>query len=331
MNPMTTASQETTSRRWMLPFLAALVAILATLVSSATASAATTGVAETRVRASNLAATVFVEPPQHETAGQQLGNNPPRAKTTVATGVAAEAADAAATTGLRDAAESCLNSFTADTPVTMADGTKKPISKVKVGDEVLAADPETGKTKAEPVVQLIRHSGQHAMVLISLADGSVLDSTDGHPIWDATTKQFTDASQLRVGDKIETSNGELITIARVTDYRDDLTAYNLQIDQIHTYYAGTTAVLVHNSCKPNPFRGTNMADEESLNFHYARHGAGRSIEQYASDAQAFAENPTGKTSSVILRDGTTGIKYRTPGSPGGILDGNGNLITFWYR
>jgi hypothetical protein len=130
----------------------------------------------------------------------------------------------------------------------MADGTKKPISKVEVGDKVLATDPETGKSKTEPVVRLIRHSGEHAMVLISLADGSVLDSTDGHPIWDATTRQFTDASQLRVGDKIETSNGQLITIARLTDYVDDLTAYNLQIGQTHTYYAGTTPVLVHNSC-----------------------------------------------------------------------------------
>lgn len=40
-----------------------------------------------------------------------------------------------------DAAESCLNSFTGDTPVTMADGSKKPIDQIKVGDKVLATDP----------------------------------------------------------------------------------------------------------------------------------------------------------------------------------------------
>lgn len=157
------------------------------------------------------------------------------------------AADDAATVG-SDAAKACLNSFTADTPVTLANGKQEPISKVKVGDKVLATDPETGETRAEPVEQLIRHSGKHAMVLISLADGSVLDSTDGHPIWDATTGRFTDANKLKVGDKIETAGGGLLTIAGLTGYSAGLTAYNLQISTIHTYYAGTTPVLVHNSC-----------------------------------------------------------------------------------
>jgi hypothetical protein len=41
----------------------------------------------------------------------------------------------------RDAAESCLNSFTGDTPITMADRWKKPIKDVKVGEKVLATDP----------------------------------------------------------------------------------------------------------------------------------------------------------------------------------------------
>jgi hypothetical protein len=180
--------------------------------------------------------------------------------------VAAETADAGASTLGRDAAESCLNSFTGDTPVLMADGSEKPIKDVKVGDNVLATDPETGETKAEPVEQLIRHSGRHAMVLVALADGSVLDSTDGHPIWDATSGQFTHASQLHVGDQIETRNHQLITVTGLTTYSADLTAYNLQIDEIHTYYAGVTPVLVHNSCGP-PFlaqtRGARMTTPQA--------------------------------------------------------------------
>lgn len=161
-------------------------------------------------------------------------------------------------------AASCLNSFTADTPVTMADGKQEPISKVKVGDKVLATDPETGQTRAEPVVQLIRHSGRHEMVLISLADGSVLYSTAGHPIWNATTGLFTDASSLHAGDEIETSNGQLITISYLTDYSVDLTAYNLQISTIHTYYAGTTPVLVHNSCGMLGEGGTQVTSKTLL-------------------------------------------------------------------
>lgn len=158
-----------------------------------------------------------------------------------------DAADTEGTTA-GDLAKSCGNSFTSDTPVTMADGSTKLIKDVKVGDKVLATDPQTGQTKAEPVVALIRHSGVHAMVLVTLANGSVLDATGGHKIWDATQATFVDADQLRAGDKIETENGALITIADLTSYSADLTAYNLQISTIHTYYAGTTPVLVHNSC-----------------------------------------------------------------------------------
>ncbi len=39
---------------------------------------------------------------------------------------------------------SCLtNSFTGDTLVLMADGTRKPIKDVKLGDKVMATDPIT--------------------------------------------------------------------------------------------------------------------------------------------------------------------------------------------
>ncbi|MBA3782291.1 MAG: hypothetical protein H0X12_10640 [Nocardioides sp.] len=89
MRPRT---QQTTPGRWMRLFLAALVAVLATILSSASASAATTTGAETRVRASNLAVGVLVEPPQQETAGQRLGNDRLGVETTVATGVAANTA-----------------------------------------------------------------------------------------------------------------------------------------------------------------------------------------------------------------------------------------------
>lgn len=102
------------------------------------------------------------------------------------------------------------------------------------------------------------------MVLITLADGSALDSTAGHPIWDATTGQFTDAANLHIGDKIESTKGVLTTIAGLTSYAADLTAYNLQIDHIHTYYAGITPVLVHNSCGYTPAGGFADSDIDEV-------------------------------------------------------------------
>jgi RHS repeat-associated protein len=80
------------------------------------------------------------------------------------------------------------------------------------------------------------------------------------------------------------------------------------------------------------WRGTNMSDEDSFNYHYAKHGAGRTPAQYAQDAKSWAANPTGVGTPVKLADGTMGMRYRTPGGgPGGILDSNGNIVTFWYQ
>ncbi len=87
------SAQGANSRRWGLVFLAALVAVLATILSSATASATTTGGAETRVGAHNVTADVLFEPPQSETAGQQLGEAVPWRQIVVATGVAAKGVD----------------------------------------------------------------------------------------------------------------------------------------------------------------------------------------------------------------------------------------------
>jgi hypothetical protein len=48
-------------------------------------------------------------------------------------------------------------SFDEDPPVLMADGTHKPISEIKVGGEVLAADPETSERTPCKVTALIVH------------------------------------------------------------------------------------------------------------------------------------------------------------------------------
>lgn len=78
-------------RRWLLRYLAALVAALAAILGFTTASASAAGVAETRVGAFNVAGQLLVEPPQHVSAGQRLGEASPHTRFVVATGVAANA------------------------------------------------------------------------------------------------------------------------------------------------------------------------------------------------------------------------------------------------
>jgi hypothetical protein len=136
--------------------------------------------------------------------------------------------------------------------VLLADGKMIPIDRVLVGDKVLATDPVTGVSAALPITDLIVHSGPHTMTAVTLADGATIVATDHHWFWDATTGRFTDADALRAGDKLREVTGRLVRVAKTRTYVASVTAYNLTISGIHTYYviAGTNSVLVHNTCGP---------------------------------------------------------------------------------
>ncbi|MFE7455797.1 polymorphic toxin-type HINT domain-containing protein [Streptomyces sp. NPDC057554] len=63
------------------------------------------------------------------------------------------------------------NSFVPGTLVVMADGTRKPIEDVKLGDKVLATDPKTGETTAQPVVATILGDGAKNLVKVTVRTG----------------------------------------------------------------------------------------------------------------------------------------------------------------
>jgi hypothetical protein len=130
----------------------------------------------------------------------------------------------------------------------MADGTTNPISEVQVGDWVIAEDPESGERGARQVTHLWVH--QDTIIDLEI-DGHDVATTEDHPFWNHTDQEWQAASALDVGDLVLTSGGATLTVdgldwgsARTT------TAYNLTVDDIHTYYVlvGDDEVLVHNIC-----------------------------------------------------------------------------------
>lgn len=94
------------------------------------------------------------------------------------------------------------NSFTADTPVLMADGATKPIQQVEVGDYVLATDPRTGQTIPAPVTATIEGTGTKTLVDLGVdtdGDGqadATLTATDKHPIWAADPTDVASSGEL---------------------------------------------------------------------------------------------------------------------------------------
>lgn len=147
------------------------------------------------------------------------------------------------------------NSFVPGTLVLMADGSHKLIEDVQVGDRVIAADPQTGKVEAKPVIALIAGEGSKNLVQIAVdIDGDkgdaigVVIATDAHPMWVASARRWVDAGKLSPGMLLRTASGGYARVTAISTWTAIQQVYNLTIEDFHTYYvlAGDQAVLVHN-------------------------------------------------------------------------------------
>lgn len=104
------------------------------------------------------------------------------------------------------------------------------------------------------------------MATVRLANGVVIDATDHHPFWAANRSEWMDAIDLVAGDVVVAADGRRLMVIGAAVRKQDLTAYNLTINDLHTYYAGDNPVLAHNS-SCNPFdadRWLEGADPEDV-------------------------------------------------------------------
>jgi RHS repeat-associated protein len=169
-------------------------------------------------------------------------------------------------------------SFSADTKVLMADGTTKPISEIEPGDQVLAADPQTGERSVQTVAATWVHDDW--LVDLQLADTNsvgggierfssgvtlgTVNTTTGHPFWNRTDQQWQAAEELTPGDRLLTvGDGRLVMVVGIlTSNQHYAATYNLTTTATRTYFvlAGSTPVLVHNTgpaCGPRFVAGSN--------------------------------------------------------------------------
>jgi hypothetical protein len=124
----------------------------------------------------------------------------------------------------------------------------KAIEDIKVGDWVMAKDPDdSGPPTPHRVIGLPRNWTEH-VVHIEVRGGAELQSTRAHPFWN-DERGWTNASDLHPGDHLLDDKGGRVVVdgVRVEDRTCD--TYNLTVEGVHTFYvvAGEIPVLVHNS------------------------------------------------------------------------------------
>jgi hypothetical protein len=191
----------------------------------------------------------------------------------------------------------------------MADGTTKTIKNVKVGDSVLATDPETGRTEAALVAALHRNLDTNLTdVTITVPDGAttVLHTTAEHAFWSVTRSEWVASSRLVPGERLLTSTGSSVRVDAVRSFNHAATMYNLTIDDVHTYYviSGTTPVLVHNddggpsSSRVPDMTGMTQAQADEL---LSRNGF--TLTSISEGGYATYKAPDGSKVTIRLSDG----------------------------
>ncbi|WP_336160110.1 polymorphic toxin-type HINT domain-containing protein [Amycolatopsis sp. VC5-11] len=86
-------------------------------------------------------------------------------------------------------------------------------------------------------------------VTVAAPGGPKKITSTAHQRWrDATTHTWTDASNLRPGDLLDSPGNGHAAVQTLSRYTTSIRTYNLTVDTTHTYYlaAGKTPVLVHN-------------------------------------------------------------------------------------
>jgi len=234
----------------------AIAAGMAALNAAAGAAATATTIGEIAIPAAVAAGGVVVS-----TSAEAAGAG------AIATGIAVAGRTATAFSGGGDGTEEYrgkggngasagggCHSFSEDTRVLMADGSKQPIGDVKVGDAIADAVPGGG-VEAHHVTQIhvTPDDKDFTDLTVETKDGpTTITGTQNHPYYDVTTGEFTDASKLKPGDELQTADGSVVKVLAVRNYTSAMITHDLTIDDLHTYFvmAGETPVLVHNEMCP---------------------------------------------------------------------------------
>ncbi|MDR6117582.1 RHS repeat-associated protein [Aeromicrobium sp. SORGH_AS981] len=199
-----------------------------------------------------------------------------------------------------------LNSFAGRTLVLMGDKSKKPIEKVRVGEKVWATDPKTGEKGRRTVT----HVWKHRDALVDLkVDGETITTTEDHPFWSESEGRFKDAEELWIGESLLRSDGHAVRAVGLDDPTwSGGTAYNLTVEELHTYHVGQASVLVHNCGTARTGGGAsleNISVGESKRIQNAADRIGLPISVVGSRASGTA-NAISDWDYVI-----TGVRSRT--------------------
>ncbi len=143
--------------------------------------------------------------------------------------------------------------FVAETEVLMADGSRKHIETLQVGDEVLGGSQRFGKTSVASVLNVFKRH-QKAVNVVRLKGGEILTMSRRQPI--ATSNGPVQSSHIVLGSALASAGSQgafSIThsaIESVHAEAREAILYSLELDDADYYFVGDAMIAV--SCDTEP-------------------------------------------------------------------------------
>jgi hypothetical protein len=143
-----------------------------------------------------------------------------------------------------------MGCFKAGAMVTMADGTKKPIEQIAVGDWVRTHTGGTGK-----VTELHRRMYRGKFIVLAGQNREVLWATEEHPFWAKPWGQplydWVFARDLQGCDLWDAENGKVVPLSQFSIEYDEADVYNFEVEGDNSYIVN--GVAAHNCKVPFDF------------------------------------------------------------------------------
>ncbi len=166
--------------------------------------------------------------------------------------------------------------FVAGTKITMADGSKKNVEDVELGDIVMSYNPYSKVFEGKEILHTLNelHSGNpdDLTVRITWTDGTVNHCTDSNPFWvpgkdwcaynpsKTIEKHGIRCNQLAVGDPCVKGDGTEVEVESIEVITEETLTYSLRVKQWATFIAN--GIVAHNKCFAGHVRITSENDKQ---------------------------------------------------------------------
>ena len=222
-------------------------------------------------------------------------------------GAAAEAAGAGGSRPGAPETPQTSACFVAGTLVQTPTG-EKPIEQLRVGDEVLSADPEGGETRKQTVTRTFERAA--SVVLDIQAGNTTITATPEHPFW-VEGKGWQRAGDLQAGSRLVTKDAKIVLVEAIRRREGSFKVYNIEVENLHTYFVSRLGILVHNECDPrvksNPSKGRHDTSHEGpTGYDNALAGARERAGNLGNNTQKMYDPKTGTLIGEQSFDGKQG-------------------------